>query len=122
MGFPYTGIDPITIEPSRSIAFSLIVSGTVGTKSLNAVLQTINYRTSRESIPSLSNRFGYIWDNNPKFPEMVESELASISQAEFFSDSNDLTSIKSIQDSVRAIHAEAAALDVFAKSFRANIK
>lgn len=54
--------------------------------------------------------------------KLVESELATITQTKFYSEQNDLGSIKSMEESVKAIHAEAAALHVYAKSFRANIK
>jgi len=53
--------------------------------------------------------------------QLVEAELSAIKQATFFDDAGDVDSIRTVEDSVVALHKEAAALHVLAKSFRAKI-
>ncbi len=51
----------------------------------------------------------------------VERKLKSIRSAAFFDDDNCVLNMQSLEDSVMAIHKEAAALHTYAKSFRAKI-
>jgi len=52
---------------------------------------------------------------------LVEAELLGIEMAGFYSSDNTLDAVQTLEGSVLALHREAAALDIFAKSFRAKI-
>ncbi len=54
--------------------------------------------------------------------ETVEEQLNKITEIHAFDNSNNINTLKSLSESVGAMHKEAAALHVLAKSFRASIR